>query len=132
LYSDFYKVTVIHSLSDPRFWLASLSEAFEISMSPTEFPKTPYPEDCVDAFNGKLLLTQGMNRYAPIQPNFLLADALIKANKDFDMICIPDLSHAIGSYGQRREWDYLVTHLQGSEPPKQFHLTRGVDYVFSR
>ncbi|MDB9724471.1 S9 family peptidase [bacterium] len=131
LYSDFYKVSVIHCLMDPRFGEASLSEAFEIAMSPVAPPKTPYPEECVGAFSGKLLLIQGMNSYAFIQPHFLLADALIKANKDFDMVCEPALSHSVSSYSQRREWDYLVTHLQGNEPPKQFHLTRGMDFVFS-
>lgn len=130
LYSDFYKVTVIHCLNDPRFWISSISEPFEGAMTPTTLTKTPYPEECVDTFSGKLLLIQGMNPFAYIQPHFLLADALIKANKDLDMICEPELSNAVSSYGIRREWDYLVTHLQGGEPPKQFQLTRGVDLIF--
>ena len=61
------------------------------------------------------------------QPTFLMADALKKANKDFDMLCIPGMHHTICSYTQRREWDYLVTHLQGTLPPKQFELTNGLD-----
>jgi len=129
LYSDFYKVTAIHCMPDPRFWNSSMSEEFDIQMSPTALPKTPYPEDCVDTFNGKLLLIIGMGSWAMHQPTFLLADALKKANKDFDMLCIPDLHHAVCSYALRREWDYLVTHLQGGEPPKQFELIRSIDLL---
>tara|TARA_B110000090_G_C13384806_1_gene447291 strand:- start:439 stop:2946 length:2508 start_codon:yes stop_codon:yes gene_type:complete len=132
LHSDFYKVTVIHCMPDPRFWMACLSEEFDIqiSPSPTAPPKTPYPEDCVESFSGKLLLILGMGFYAFHQPTFLLADALKKANKDFDMLCIPDMHHTVCSYTHRREWDYLVTHLQGAEPPKQFELISGLDLFF--
>ena len=43
------------------------------------------------------------------------------------MLCFPGLHQCVCSYGQRREWDYLVTHLQGGEPPKQFELISGLD-----
>ena len=118
-------------MPDPRFWNSSLSEAFEIPMSSTTPPKTPYPEDCVDAFSGKLLLIIGMGAWAMHQPTFLLVDALKKANKDFDMLCIPGLHHEPCSYTVRREWDYLVTHLQGGEPPKQFELISGLDLALA-
>lgn len=127
LYSDFYKVSVIHCMPDLRFWVASACEEVEISRSSTAETKTPYPEDCVDTFKGKLLLVQPMGLYSEIQPAFLLVDALIKANKDFDMVCIPNLHSQVCAYDRRREWDYLVTHLQGGEPPEQFQLTTGKD-----
>ena len=127
LYSSFYKVTVIHCMPDPRFWEASLSEAFEGSSLSGLHDRTPYPEECVDTFGGKLLLVLGMGQWAFHQPTFLLVDALKNANKDFDMLCLPNVQHQVCAYAQRREWDYFVAHLQGGKPPKQFKLIRGED-----
>ena len=127
LHSDFYKVTVIHCLPDPRWWESALSEAQEITMSETAPLRTAYPEDCVEAFSGKLLLILGLGHGALQAPTMRLVEALKNSNKDFDMLCIPNMHHAVSSYTQRREWDYLVTHLQGGEPPEQYKLTRGQD-----
>ena len=124
LYSDFYKVTVIQCMPDPRFCDMAGNEDLEYAGTSS---KTPYPEDCIESFDGKLLLILGMGSWSAHQPTFMLVDALRKANKDFDMLCIPHIHHGVISYTQRREWDYLVTHLQGAEPPKQFQLTRGQD-----
>ena len=50
-----------------------------------------------------------------------LVDALIKANKDFDLLIVPGDGHgAGGDYGLRRQWDFFVKHLQGVVPPKGF------------
>jgi len=126
LHSDFYKVTVIHCMPDDRFIHAAYSESAEFSSSQIFPSKTPYPENCVEKFDGKLLLMLGLG-WALHSATFLLVDALKKYNKDFDMLCIPNLHHATCAYTQRREWDYLVTHLLGEQPPKQFLLTRGQD-----
>jgi hypothetical protein len=61
---------------------------------------------------------------------FRLVEALQKANLTFDMLCLPNLYSQMTSYTIRREWDYLVTHLQGVEPPKDFKLTTGEDLHF--
>jgi len=53
-----------------------------------------------------------------------LADALIKANKDFDMLIYPGRGHCIGTpYFTRKQWDYFVTHLHGTVPPKEYKMT---------
>ncbi len=52
-------------------------------------------------------------------------DALIKANKDFDLILFPSQRHGFGAdgpYMMRRRWDYFVTHLLGVEPPKEYKI----------
>ena len=126
LHSDFYKVTVIHCMPDDRFTFAAYTDGVEFSLPESAPPKTPFPENCVEKFDGKLLLILGMG-WAHHSPTFLLVDALKKANKDFDMLCIPNLHHATCAYTQRREFDYFVTHLLGETPPKQFLLTRGQD-----
>ena len=49
-------------------------------------------------------------------------DALIKANKDFDLIVLPDFGHALPPYGVRRVWDYFVRNLAGREPPPAYEM----------
>lgn len=70
---------------------------------------------------GKLLLIHGeLDDNAHPYMTMRLVDALIKADKDFDLIMIPGAEHAlIGSqhYFLRRTWDYFVRHLHGTEPP---------------
>jgi photosystem II stability/assembly factor-like uncharacterized protein len=47
-----------------------------------------------------------------------LADALIKAGKDFDLLVVPGGGHGSGgAYGERRRNDFFVRHLHGVEPP---------------
>ncbi len=45
-----------------------------------------------------------------------LVDALIKANKRFDMLIIPGARHGYGSrgeYAKQRTWEYFAEHLLG-------------------
>lgn len=46
-------------------------------------------------------------------------NALLKADKDFDLIYLPGAAHAtqFADYTTRRTYDYLVRHLMGAEPP---------------
>jgi dipeptidyl aminopeptidase/acylaminoacyl peptidase len=72
---------------------------------------------------GHLLLAHGtMDTNVPPYQTMLIADALIKANKDFDLIQIPNSNHGYGAasdYMMRRRWDYFVKWLMGAEPPKR-------------
>lgn len=71
---------------------------------------------------GKLLLIHGeLDDNAHPYMTMRLVDALIKADKDFDLIVIPGAEHALigrQHYFLRRTWDYFVRHLHGSEPPR--------------
>lgn len=56
----------------------------------------------------------------------LMAGALAKANRRFDMLILPDLNHsttATNGYLTKRTWDYFVTHLLGAKPPEDVHLS---------
>jgi dipeptidyl-peptidase-4 len=68
---------------------------------------------------GKLLLTVGEND-TNVDPASTLqvVNALIKADKDFDLVVFPGANHGIGEspYGQRRRMDFFVRHLHGVEP----------------
>ena len=122
-HSGFFKVAVQHCFADPRYMIANHGEMhFNLTQAGKNI------EDFVGSLNAKLLLIQGMLSYA-VGSTFRLVEALQKANKDFDMICLPNMPHQMTSYTIRREWDYMVKHLQGIEPPKEFSLTVGEDTV---
>jgi dipeptidyl aminopeptidase/acylaminoacyl peptidase len=54
----------------------------------------------------------------PPESTYRLADALIKAGKDFDFVLVPAAGHGMGgAYGTRRMHDFFVRHLQAREPP---------------
>lgn len=68
---------------------------------------------------GNLLLMVGeVDDNVPPESTFRLADALIKANKNFDFVYLPGQGHtAGGSFGERKRCDFFVRHLLGVEPP---------------
>jgi dipeptidyl aminopeptidase/acylaminoacyl peptidase len=78
---------------------------------------------------GKLLLAHGaMDDNVPPYNTYLVVDALVKANKDFDLIIFPHQRHGFGvdnNYMTRRRWDYFVTHLLGAEPPREYQIGKG-------
>ena len=48
-----------------------------------------------------------------------VVDALIKANKDFELVVLPGVRHTMGErYGEHKRFDFFVKHLLGVEPPK--------------
>ncbi|MCR4995036.1 MAG: S9 family peptidase [Bacteroidales bacterium] len=47
-----------------------------------------------------------------------VANALIKANKPFELVVIPGAHHTVGeSYGEHKRYDFFVKHLLGIDPP---------------
>ncbi len=70
-------------------------------------------------FTGKLLLIVGeLDRNVDPASTMQVVDALVRADKDFDLLVIPGAGHgaAGNSYGRRRQRDFLVRHLLGVEP----------------
>lgn len=77
----------------------------------------------VENLKGKLLLAHGtMDDNVPYYNTLLVADRLIAANKDFDLIMFPNRRHGFGNepYMMRRRWDYFVENLLGATPPKEY------------
>jgi fermentation-respiration switch protein FrsA (DUF1100 family) len=72
-----------------------------------------------DRLKGKLMLIVGeLDTNVPPESTMRLANALIKAGKDFDLLVIPGMGHSDGgAYGERRRRDFFVRHLLGVEPP---------------
>ena len=75
---------------------------------------------------GKFLLIHGgMDDNVPPYNAYLVADALIKANKDYDFLLLPNARHGYGIdsyYIMRRRWDYFVQHLLRGVPPKEYQI----------
>ena len=68
---------------------------------------------------GKLLLIVGeLDNNVDPASTMQVANALIKADKDFDLLVVPGGGHGSGGspYGQRRTRDFFVRHLLGVEP----------------
>lgn len=75
---------------------------------------------------GKLLLAHGeldenVNPMATLQ----LVGALIDANKDFDLLILPNEGHYLdqSAYYLRRQWDFFVRHLLHAVPPAGYAIT---------
>jgi dipeptidyl-peptidase 4 len=75
---------------------------------------------------GRLMLAHGMmDDNVPPYNTLLVVDALIKANKDFDLILFPHSRHGYGEFNMymtRRRWDYFVRYLMGANPPPEYEL----------
>lgn len=76
---------------------------------------------------GKLMITYGtMDTNVHPSMTLLLVDELIRHNKDFDLIVMPNRGHGYSSdpYNIRKTWDYFVRHLAGHEPPVEYRISR--------
>jgi dipeptidyl aminopeptidase/acylaminoacyl peptidase len=125
---DFYKVAVAGSgCHDNRMDKASWNEQW------MGYPVGPQYAACSNVDNahrlrGKLLLIVGeLDENVPPESTLRVANALIRAGKDFDYLVVPNAGHGMGgAYGARRMRDYFVRHLHGVEPPdRNAALIRG-------
>ena len=69
---------------------------------------------------GKLMIVHGeLDDNVPPANSLRLVDALIKANKDFEFLIIPNANHPVMAvpYFWRRQWDFFVRELLGKVPP---------------
>ncbi|UCG48957.1 MAG: prolyl oligopeptidase family serine peptidase [Phycisphaerales bacterium] len=90
------------------------------------YPVGPQYAECSNIENahrlrGKLfLIVGGMDTNVPPESTMRFVDALIRADKDFDLLVIPRGGHGMGgSYGSRRMYDFFVRHLLDVEPPNR-------------
>ncbi len=110
---EFYKVAVAAcGCHDNRMDKASWNEQW------MGYPVGPHYSECSNIDNahrlqGKLFLIVGeVDTNVPPESTMRFADALIRANKDFDLLVVTNGGHGMGgTYGQRRMQDYFVNHL---------------------
>ncbi len=130
-YPDFFKVGIAESGNhDNREYEDDWGERYQGLLVTNADGTTNYDEQANQSLaknlKGHLLLAHGtMDDNVPPYSTLLVVDALIKANKDFDLLLLPNQHHGYGIeslYMMRRRWDYFVRYLLGAEPPHEFEL----------
>jgi len=75
---------------------------------------------------GRLMLVHGMiDDNVPVGETFLVIQSLINANKDFDLLILPNARHAYAAatpYVTAKRWNYFVRYLAGDTPPADYKL----------
>ena len=68
---------------------------------------------------GHLMIVYGdLDENVPSHQAFRLVDALTRANKPYDLVYLPNRTHAVGGDGYviKRTWDYFIEHLMNTDP----------------
>ena len=116
---EFYKVAVSNSGSHDnrmdKIWWNELWMGWPIGPHYAESSNV----DNAYRLQGKLLLVMGeMDRNVDPSSTLQVVNALIKANKKFDLLDVPGGGHGAGGlYGQRLLMDFFVHNLMHAEPP---------------
>ena len=130
-YPDFFKVGISESGNhDQRAYEDDWGERYQGLLVKDGKGSDNYEAEANQSvaknLKGKLLLAHGlMDDNVPPYNTLLVVDALIKANKDFDLLLFPYQPHGYGAdgpYMMRRRWDYFVKHLLGVDPPKEYKM----------
>ena len=130
-YPDFFKVGVSESGNhDNRVYEDDWAEKWVGLLKKNPDGTTNYDsqanENSAKNLKGHLLLAHGtMDDNVPPNNTLLVVNALIKANKDFDLLMIPNVKHGYGAstpYMTRRRWDYFVRYLAEGVPPLEYQM----------
>ena len=129
-YPDFFKVGISEAGNhDNRNYEDDWAEKWQGLLHTNADGTTNYDNQAnqlvAKNLKGKLLLAHGtMDPNVPPSNTLLLVNELIKANKDFDLLMLPNRDHDFGNepYMVRRRWDYFVKNLLGAEPPHEYQM----------
>jgi dipeptidyl-peptidase-4 len=135
-YPDFFKVGIAEAGNhDQRDYEDDWGEKWQGLLERKPDGATNYDNQANQSLaknlKGHLLLAHGtMDNNVPPYNTLLVVNELIKANKDFDLIMLPNRGHGFGSepYMVRRRWDYFVRYLLGGEPPQGYELHPPADF----
>ena len=125
-YPDFFTVGIAESGNhDNRNYEDDWAERYDGLVENSNYDAQAN-QNMAKNLKGKLMLAHGMmDNNVPPSNTLLVAEALEKANKSFDLVIFPNSSHGYGQYSyymMRRRWDYFVKNLLGAEPPKDYLL----------
>ena len=131
-YPDFFKVAVSGAGNhDNRSYNIYWAEKYQGLMQRDTVRKTDNFEGSANAtlarnLRGRLLLMHGdMDDNVHPAMTLQMVDALIKANRSFDLVIATNRPHSLNEpYFIRRRWDYFVEHLMGATPPKDYEIVR--------
>ncbi len=135
-YPNFFKVAVSSAGNhDNRSYRNTWAEKYQGLLEKDEATGKDNYENQVnyllaDNLKGKLLLVHGdMDDNVHPAMTLQVIDALIKANKKFDFMIMPDRAHSFTQdpYFIRLLWDYFVEHLLHVEPPADYEIKKPED-----
>ena len=127
-FPDFYKVGVAssadHDFRMEKAWWPEMYQGWPVDSTYHEVSNITNASN----LKGKLLLAHGgIDDNVNPSATFKLAEALIKADKQFDLVIFPSQRHGYTGdhrkYFIKRRWNYFVEHLRGSKPIWDFNWT---------
>lgn len=120
-FPEVYKVGV--ALSGPHdapYFNLGFMEAYDGADNPEAWQRASNV-DIADRLAGKLLLVHGgMDDQVHPDHTLRLAERLVAADKDFELLVVPGAEHLLIDclhYVRKRGWDFLVRELMGAQPP---------------
>ncbi|MFI0976414.1 alpha/beta hydrolase family protein [Streptomyces sp. NPDC021093] len=118
---DVYRVGVAESGNhDNRLFHLQVAEAYD-GLDPAAWARSSNVERAAE-LQGKLLLIHGaVDDVVHVHHTMRLAERLIIADKDFELLVVPGAEHFFIGYEHhvnRRKWDFLLRNLMGVEPPE--------------
>jgi dipeptidyl-peptidase 4 len=129
-FPDFYKVGVSisgdHDARLDKAWWNELYQGYPIGPDYAEQSNVTM----ANRLKGRMLIVHGdIDDNVHVVETMRFADALMKANKNFDMLIVPNMYHGEGGnpYLVRRRWDYFVQNLLGVIPPADFEVHEDKD-----
>lgn len=120
-FPDFYKVGVAssadHDFRMEKAWWPEMYQGWPIDETYENVSNITNAKN----LKGKLLITHGgIDDNVNPSATFKLAEALIKADKDFDLLILPSQRHGYRGihslYFTKKRWNYFVEHLLGAKP----------------
>lgn len=120
-FPDFYKVGVSssadHDFRMEKAWWPEMYQGWPVDDTYEKVSNITNAKN----LKGKLLLTHGgIDDNVNPSATFKLAEALIKADKDFDLLILPSQRHGYQGlhrkYFLKKRWNYFVEHLLGAKP----------------
>ncbi len=119
-YPDFYKAAYsacgCHDNRMDKIWWNELWLGYPLGDAYREGSNV---EDAHLLCRPLMLLVGEMDDNVDPSSTMQVVNALIKANKDFELVVIPGAHHTMGEdFGDHKRYDFFVRHLMGVNPPK--------------
>lgn len=120
LHGDFYKAAYsscgCHDNRMDKIWWNEQWMSYPIDSSYVECSNVYHAAK----LNRPLMLVVGeLDDNVDPASTYQLVDALIRANKDFELVTLPGVHHTMGeAYGEHKRYDFFVRNLLKVEPPK--------------
>jgi dipeptidyl aminopeptidase/acylaminoacyl peptidase len=128
-FPDFYKVAVAssadHDFRMEKDWWPEMYMGWPVDSTYHQVSNITMAGN----LKGKLLITHGgIDENVNPSATFKLAEALVQAGKEFDMLIFPSQRHGyqgkVSDYFTKKLWNYFVEHLRGVKPIWEFELTQ--------